>query len=74
MFIHAHMTLLRLRSSEGQFATSREIEPERRSLRRHGSSTFVEAARLVPSSISWLSLSLSLSLYIYIYVYTHVAN
>ena len=43
------MPLLRLQSSEGKFTTSREIEPVRRSFRRHGSCTFTEVARLVPS-------------------------
>ena len=41
--------LLRLQSTEGKFTTSHEIEPVRRSFRRHGSSTFAEVARLVPS-------------------------
>ena len=35
-----NMPLLRLQSSEGKFTMSREIEPVRRSFRRHGSGTF----------------------------------
>ena len=41
--------LLQLQSSEGKFKMSREIEPVRRSFCRHGSCTFTEVARLVPS-------------------------
>ena len=41
--------LLRLQSSEGEFTMSRKIEPVRRSFCRHGSCTFTELARLVPS-------------------------
>ena len=42
-----NMPLLRLQSSEGKFAMSREIEPVRRSFCRRGSGTFTEVARLV---------------------------
>ena len=45
----ANMPLVRLQSSEGKFATSREIEPVRRSFCRHRSRTSTEVARLVPS-------------------------
>ena len=38
-----------LQISEGKFTMSPEIEPVRRSFRRHGSRTFAEVARLVPS-------------------------
>ena len=42
--------LLRPQSSEGKFnAVSRGIEPVRRSLRRRGSRTLTEVARLAPS-------------------------
>ena len=44
-----NIPLLRLQSSEGKFTMSREIEPVRRSFRRHGSCTFTEVAHLVPS-------------------------
>ncbi len=40
----------RLQSSEGKFTMSREIEPVRRSFCRHGSCTFTEITRVVPSS------------------------
>ena len=43
------MSLLRLQSSEGKLTTSREIQPIRRSVCVHGSCTFTEVARLVPS-------------------------
>ena len=46
-----NMPVLHPQSSEGKFATSREIEPVRRSLRRRGSRTFTEVARLVPSGL-----------------------
>ena len=45
-------SLLRPQSSEGKCTTSRGIEPERRSFRGHGSCTFTEVARLVPSGYS----------------------
>ena len=46
----ANLPLLRLQSSERKFIImSRETEPVRRSFRRHGSCTFTEVARLVPS-------------------------
>ena len=41
--------LLRPQSSGGKFTTSLEIEPVCRSFCRHGSRTFTEVARLVPS-------------------------
>ena len=44
-----NMPLLRLQSSEGKFTMCREIEPVRRPICRHGSCTFTEVARLVPS-------------------------
>ena len=46
------MPPLRLQNSEGKFTRSREIEPARRSFCRHGSFTFTEAARLVPSVVN----------------------
>ena len=46
-----NMPLLRLQSSE-KFTMSREIEPAHGSFRRHGSCTFTEVARLVPSGPS----------------------
>ena len=46
---NVNMPLLRLQSSEGKFAISREIEPARRSFCRRGGRTFTEVARLVPS-------------------------
>ena len=44
-----HVPLLCLQSSEGKSTMPREIEPVRRSFCRHGSCTFTEVARLVPS-------------------------
>ena len=44
-----NMPLLRLQSSEENFTMSCDIEPVRRSFCRHGSCTFTEVARLVPS-------------------------
>ena len=45
----ANVPLLRPRSSEGKFAAYHEVEPVRRSLRRLGSGTSTEVARLAPS-------------------------
>ena len=50
----ANMPLLHLQSSEGEFTTSREIEPIRRVFCRRRSCTFTEVARLVPSGRSKL--------------------
>ena len=44
-----NIPLLRLQSSEGKFTMSCEIEPVCRSFCRHGSCTFTQVARLVPS-------------------------
>ena len=44
-----NMTLLRLQNSEEQITMSCDIEPVRRSFCRHGSCTFTEVTRLVPS-------------------------
>ena len=44
-----NMPLLRLQRTEGECTMSREIEPVRRSLCRHGSCMFTEVAHLVPS-------------------------
>ena len=46
-----NMPLPRLQSSEGKFNMSHEIESVRRSFRRHGSCTFTEVARLLPSGL-----------------------
>ena len=48
----ADMPLPSLQSSEGEFTTSRDIAPVRRSFCRHGSCTLTEVARLVPSGAS----------------------
>ena len=52
----AHTPLLRLRSSEGNIAMSREIEPVRRSFCRHGRCTFTGGLRcrgaLGPNTLS----------------------
>ena len=45
----SHFCARRARRGNSHNATSREIEPVRRSFRRHGSCTFTEVARLVPS-------------------------
>ena len=81
--IGEHMQLLRLQSSEGKFTMSREIEPGRRSFRRHRSCTFTEVARSVPSRSGTMASrrmptgganqSEQLSLYIYsIYIYIYI--
>ena len=55
-----NVPLLRLQSSEGKFASSREIGPvRRRSYCRHGSCTFTEVARLVHSGLVSSRLDLS---------------
>ena len=71
------------RACRGQLATSREIEHVRRCLRRRGSCTSTEVARLMPSrsrsatrrdekpwpstQVCWL-ICVYLSIYIYIYI------